>query len=115
MKEGFHHTPGDALVIRLFAGMLHSFVRPDPASLDEVRFILIVGRFALGCCPIVLKRAEPHGNQAARFTVWMALMMAPLARHSVSGRHQTLYGLAWLALAGLRAGVLPNGRMTPGP
>ena len=103
LKEGFTPRRVIALVMG-FSGML-IIVRPDPASLDEGALVLIGAALLWGAVLIVIKVLS-RTESSSTITVWMALMMAPLALLPAIPfwTTPTLYDLAWLALAGLLGG-----------
>lgn len=100
LKEGF--TPRRIIALLAgFAGML-VIVRPDPASFDT-NAILLVGAALLWGAVIVIVKVLSRTESSSTITVWMALMMAPLAALPAIPfwTDPGLYQLAWLALAGI--------------
>lgn len=100
LKEGFTPRRIVALIIG-FAGML-VIVRPDPASFDTNALVL-VGAALLWGAVIVIVKVLSRTESSSTITVWMALMMAPLALLPAIPfwTEPAFDQLAWLALAGV--------------
>lgn len=100
LKEGF--TPRRVIALMVgFSGML-VIVRPDPASF-ETNALLLVGAALLWGAVIVIVKVLSRTESSGTITVWMALMMAPLALLPAIPfwSEPTLHQLAWLALGGV--------------
>ena len=100
LKEGF--TPRRVIALLVgFLGML-VIVRPDPASF-ETNALLLVGAALLWGAVIVIVKVLSRTESSGTITVWMALMMAPLALLPAIPfwTEPTLHQLAWLALGGV--------------
>lgn len=100
LKEGFTPRRVVALVVG-FGGML-VIVRPDPSSFDTNALVL-VGAALLWGAVLVIVKVLSRTESSSTITIWMALMMAPLALLPAipNWTDPSLYQLGWLALAGV--------------
>ncbi len=100
LKEGFSTRRVLALLMG-FAGML-IIVRPDPGDLDANALVLVGAALLWGAVLVVIKVLS-RTESSSTITVWMALMMAPMAFLPALPfwTTPTLLQLGWLALAGI--------------